>query len=90
MTKKEMQQNAEERLELLHTITEIVHMEVDKRMDTLTAQKKRAPPKGKCPEGRKLRAFCTRTFIKNSQKNNSRTISRGYTTGAEARDTRKN
>ena len=50
MTKKEMQQNAEERLELLHTITEIVNMEVDKRMDTLTAQKKRAPPKGKCPE----------------------------------------
>ena len=83
-----MHQNAEERLELLHTITEIVHMEVDKRMDTLTAQKKRAPPKGKCPEGRKLRAFCT--LIKNNQKNNSINTSRGYTAGAEARDTRKN
>ena len=35
-----MHQNAEERLELLHTITETVHMEVDKRMDTLTAQKR--------------------------------------------------
>ena len=90
MTRKEMHQNAEERLELLHTITEIVNIEVEKRMDTLTAQKKRAPPKGKCPEGRKLRAFCTRTLIKNNQKNNGITTSRGYTTGAEARDTRKN
>ena len=34
-----MHQNAEERLERLHTIAEIVHMEVDKRMDTLTAPK---------------------------------------------------
>ena len=90
MTRKKMHQNAEERLELLHTISEIVHMEVDKRMDTLTAQKKRAPPADKCPEGRKLRAFCTRTLIKNNQKNNSINTSRGYTTGAEARETRKN
>ena len=90
MTKEKMHQNAEERLELLHTITEIVHMEVDKRMDTLTAQKKRAPPAGKRPEGRKFRAFCTRTLIKNNQKNNSITTSRGHTAGAEARETRKN
>ena len=87
-----MHQNAEERLELLHTITEIVHMEVDKRMDT-TAQKRQEAqeaPTGKCPVGRKLRAFCTRTLIKNNQKNIGITTSRGYTTGAEARDTRNN
>ena len=90
MTKEKMHQNAEERLELLHTITEIVNIEVEKRMDTLTAQKKRAPPAGKCPVGRCLRAFCTRTLIKNNQKNNGKTTSRGYTAGAEARDTRKN
>ena len=93
MTRKEMHQNAEERLELLHTITEIVHMEVDKRMDTLTAQKRQEAqeaPTGKCPVGRKLRAFCTRTLIKNNQKNNNMNLSRGYTIGAEARETRNN
>ena len=91
MTREKMQQNAEERLELLHTITEIVHMEVDKRMDTLTAQKQQEAqeaPTGKYPVGRKLRAFGTRTLIRENQKNNSITISRGYTAGAEARDTR--
>ena len=93
MTKGKLHQNAEERLELIHTITEIVNMEVDKRMDTLTAQKRQEAqeaPTGKCPVGRKLRAFCTRTLIKNNQKNNSITTSRGYTAGAEARDTRNN
>ena len=93
MTRKEMHQNAEERLELLHTLTEIVYVEVDKRMDALTAQKRQEAqeaPTGKCPVGRKLRAFCTRTLIKNNQKNNSINTSRGYTAGAEARETRKN
>ena len=88
-----MHQNAEERLELLHTITEIVHMEVYKRMDTLTAQKRQEAqeaPTGKCPVGRKLRAFGARFGIKNNQKNNSMNLSRGYTAGAEARDTRNN
>ena len=89
MTKEKMQQNAEERLELLHTITEIVNMEVDKRMDILTAQKQQTAPRGKCPLGRKLRAFVSRFRIRNNQKNNSITLSRGYTTGAEARDTNK-
>ena len=93
MTKEKMHQNAEERLELLHTISDIVGIEVEKRMDTLTAQKRQEAqeaPTGKCPVGRKLRAFCTRTLIKNNQKNNGITTSRGYTTGAEARDTRNN
>ena len=85
-----MHQNAEERLELLHTITEIVHMEVDKRMDTLTAQKQQAQPKGKCSEERKLRALVSRFRIRNNQKSNNINLSRGYTTGAEARETRKN
>lgn len=91
MTKGKMHQNAEERLELLHTITEIVHMKVDKRMETLTAQKRQEAqeaPTGKCPVGRRLRAFGIRTLIKNNQKNNSITTSRGYTIGAEVRDTR--
>ena len=93
MTKEKMHQNAEERLELLHTITEIVHMEVNKRMDTLTAQKRQEAqeaPTGNCSVGRKLRAFGTRFGIKNNQKNNSITTSRGYTAGAEVRDTRNN
>ncbi len=88
-----MHQNAEERLELLHTITEIVNIEVDKRMDIFTANKQQAkqkPPKGKCPLGRKLRAFVSRFRIRNNQKNNSINSSRGYTAGAEARDTSKN
>ena len=85
-----MHQNAEERLELLHTITEIVNIEVEKRMDTLTAQKQQTPPKGKCPLGRKLRAFVSRFRIRKNQKNNSINLSRGYTAGAEARDTSKN
>ena len=88
-----MHQNAEERLELLHTLTEIVYVEVDKRMDALTAQKRQEAqeaPTGKCPVGRKLRAFGARFGIKNNQKNNGITTSRGYTTGAEARDTRNN
>ena len=91
MTKEKMHQNAEERLELLHTISDIVGIEVEKRMDTLTAQKRQEAqeaPTGKCPVGRKLRAFCT--LIKNNQKNNSINTSRGYTAGAEARDTRNN
>ena len=60
-----MHQNAEERLELLHTITEIVHMEVDKRMDILTAQKQQTPPRGKrhpganAPRGEN----CVRSFL---------------------------
>ena len=90
MTKEKMHQNAEERLELLHTISEIVNIEVEKRMDTLTAQKKRAPPAGKCPVGRCLRAFATRFCKKNNQKSNNINLSRGYTAGAEARETRKN
>ena len=90
MTRKKMHQNAEERLELLHTITEIVHMEVDKRMDTLTAQKQQAPPRGKCPMAPKLHLFSNSIRIKENQKNNSINLSRGYTAGAEARDTRKN
>ena len=93
MTRKEMHQNAEERLELLHTLTEIVYVEVDKRMDALTAQKRQEAqeaPTGKCPVGRKLRTFGARFGIKNNQKNNSMNLSRGYTAGAEARDTRKN
>ena len=84
-----MQQNAEERLELLHTITEIVNIEVDKRMDTLTTQKQQKPPKGKCPLGQRLRAFATRFCKKNNQKSNNINLSRGYTVGAEARDTNK-
>ncbi len=88
MTKEKMQQNAEERLELLHTITEIVNIEVDKRMDTLTAQKQQTPPRGKCPLGQRLRAFATRFRKKNNRKNNIN-LSRGYTAGAEARDTNK-
>ena len=36
MTRKEMHQNAEERLELLHTISDIVGIEVEKRMDAFT------------------------------------------------------
>ena len=65
-------------------------MEVDKRMDTLTVQKRQEAqeaPWGKCPVGRTLRAFGARFGIKNNQKNNSITTSRGYTAGAEARDT---
>ena len=89
MTKEKMHQNAEERLELLHTITEIVNIEVEKRMDTLTAQKQQTLPKGKCSLGRKLRAFVSRFRIRKNQKNNSITLSRGYTAGAEARDTNK-
>ena len=85
-----MHQNAEERLELLHTITEIVKIEVDKRMETLTAPKQQKPPKSKCPLGRKLRAFVSRFRIRNNQKNDSINSSRGYTAGAEARDTSKN
>lgn len=87
-----MHQNTEERLERLHTITEIVHMKVDKRMDTISAQKRQEAqeaPTGKCPVGRKLRAFSIHTLIKNNQKNNIITISRGCTAGAEARDTNK-
>ena len=90
MTKEKMHQNAEERLELLHTITEIVNIEVEKRMDTLTAQKQQGAPKGKCSLGRKLRAFVSRFRIRKNQKNNSITISRGCTAGAEARDTSNN
>ena len=91
MTKEKMHQNAEERLELLHTITEIVNIEVDKRMDIFTAneqQVKQIPPAGKCPVGRWLRAFATRFRKKNNRKNNIN-LSRGYTVGAEARDTNK-
>ena len=83
-----MHQNAEERLELLHTISDIVGIEVEKRMHAFTAQKKRAPPAGKCPVGRCLRAFATRFRKKNNRKNNIN-LSRGYTAGAEARDTNK-
>ena len=90
MTRKEMHQNAEERLELLHTISDIVGIEVEKRMHAFTAQKKRAPPAGKCPVGRCLRAFATRFCKKNNQKSNNINLSRGYTAGAEARETRKN
>ena len=36
MTKEKMHQNAEERLELLHTISDIVGIEVEKRMDAFT------------------------------------------------------
>ena len=36
MTKEKMHQNAEERLELLHTISDIVGIEVEKRMHTFT------------------------------------------------------
>ena len=90
MTKEKMHQNAEERLELLHTITEIVHMEVDKRMDILTAQKQPAAPAGKCLVGPKLHLFSNRIRIKENQKNNSINSSRSYTAGAEARDTRNN
>ena len=93
MTKEKMHQNAEERLELLHTISDIVGIEVEKRMDTLTAQKRQEDqeaPTGKCPVGRKLRTFGARFGIKNNQKNNNMNLSRGYTAGAEARDTRNN
>ena len=85
-----MQQNAEERLELLHTITEIVHMEVDKRMDILTAQKQPAAPAGKCLVGPKLHLFSNRIRIKENRENNSINSSRSYTAGAEARDTNNN
>ena len=89
MTKGKMHQNAEERLELLHTITEIVNMEVDKRMDILTAQKQPAAPAGKCPVGKRVCAFVSRFRIRNNQKNNSINTSCSYTAGAEARDTSK-
>ena len=88
MTKGKMHQNAEEHLKLLHTISDIVGIEVEKRMHAFTAQKKRAPPAGKCPVGRCLRAFATRFCKKNNRKNNMN-LSRGYTAGAEARDTSK-
>ena len=90
MTKEKMQQNAEERLELLHTITEIVNIEVDKRMDTLTAQKQPAAPAGKYPVAPKLHLFSNRIRIKENRENNSINPSRSYTAGAEARDTNNN
>ena len=65
-------------------------MEVGKRMDTLTAQKQQEvqeAPAGKFPVKRCLRAFGTRTLIRENQKSNNINISRGYTSGAEARDT---
>ena len=44
-----MHQNAEERLELLHTITEIVHIEVDKRMDILPPKSNKSHPRANAP-----------------------------------------
>ena len=44
-----MHQNAEERLELLHTITEIVNIEVEKRMDILPPKRNERHPRANAP-----------------------------------------
>ena len=87
MTKGEMHQNAEERLELLHTISDIVGIEVEKRRQAFSSAEHfpvKDVPTAKLPKARRhARSYGER--IKNNIN-----PSRGYTAGAEARDTRNN
>ena len=87
MTKGEMPQNAEERLELLHTISDIVGIEVEKRRQAFSSTEHfpvKDVPTAKLPKARRH----ARSYGEGIKHNIN--FSRSYTAGAEARDTRKN
>ena len=82
-----MHQNAEEHLKLLHTISDIVGIEVEKRRHDFSSTEHfplKDVPTAKLPKTRRH----ARSYGEGIKHNIN--FSRGYTAGAEARDTRNN